>query len=530
MGTETLRRLRWLLPACAGIVCAILVSVVGQAPGRAAAVPLSIAIKGNHFVNGSGQTVRLLGVNHASFEYACEQGWGYNDGHMNAADATAIASWHATAVRVALNEDCWLGINGQPNSSQHPNPRLTVAGYRQAVERYVSALNAAGLYVILDLHWTAPGTKVADGQRPMPDDHSGAFWTSVASRFKGNPAVVFDAFNEPYSPAAINDPGYPVTWDCWRNGAATHDCRLPASNAGEPPDNNTLYSPVGMQYLVDRIRATGATQPILLGGLTFANDLSQWLANEPSDPDHQLAASYHGYQGEPCSTQSCWDGTIAPVAARVPVVTGEFGENNFDSATCAARTPSTFDTDYMNWADQHGVSYLAWGWEPLSRQDISHQGCRAYYLTSDLSGTPAAPNGTALHGHLAALAARRGTPPPPRLRRFGAKVMAGGSAVSFTLRATENSIGTLSGQTVDSFATTANRQRRHRVSVGSVRFKLAAGTSKAVALKLSRASRRLLSRQHKLTVQITVTLTNAGRRRAVSRHRLTLTLPPHRRG
>lgn len=98
------------------------------------------------------------------------------------------------------------------------------------------SLNAAGLYVILDLHWTAPGTKVADGQRPMPDDHSGAFWASVASTLKANPAVVFDAF----------------------------------SNAGEPPDNNTLYTPVGMQYLVDQIRATGATQPILLGGLTFA--------------------------------------------------------------------------------------------------------------------------------------------------------------------------------------------------------------------------------------------------------------------
>jgi endoglucanase len=526
MGPETLR-LRWLLPACAGIVCAILVFVLGLAPGRAAAVPLSIAVRGNHFVNGSGQTVRLLGVNHASFEYACEEGWGYNDGHMDAGDAAAIASWLATAVRVPLNEDCWLGINGQPNSSDGANPPLTMAGYRQAVEHYVAALNAAGLYAILDLHWTAPGTKVADGQRPMPDDHSGAFWTSVASTFKGNHAVVFDAFNEPYSPAAINDPGFPVTWDCWRNGTANHDCPLPAANTGEPPDNNTLYRPVGMQFLVNQIRAAGAKQPILLGGLTFANDLSQWLANEPSDPDHQLAASYHGYQGEPCDTQSCWASTIAPIAAQVPVVTGEFGEDNFDSPTCADRTPSTFDAAYMNWADQHGVSYLAWGWEALSPQEIRDQGCRAYYLTSDARGTPAAPNGTALHDHLAALAA--GTRTSPRLRRFGAKVTPGANAISFTLRASENSTATLSGLTVNSFATTANQQQ-HRVSLGSIRFKLAGGTSKTVALTLSRVSRKLLSRQHRLKVQITITLTDAGRRHAVSRHALTLTLPAHRRG
>jgi endoglucanase len=528
MGPEILR-LRWLVPACAGIVCAILASGLGQAPGRAAAVPLSVAVHGNHFVNGSGQTIRLLGVNHASFEYACEQGWGYNDGHMDATDAAAIASWHATAVRVPLNEDCWLGINGQPNSSDGANPPLTMAGYRQAVEHYVAALNAAGLYVILDLHWTAPGTRVADGQRPMPDDHSGAFWTSVATTFKSNHAVVFDAFNEPYSPDAINDPGHPVTWDCWRNGTTNHGCLLPASNTGEPPDNNALYSPVGMQYLVNQIRATGATQPIMLGGLTFANDLSQWLANEPTDPDHQLAASYHGYEGEPCDTQSCWDSTIAPVAARVPVVTGEFGEDDFDSATCATRTPSTFDADYMNWADQHGVSYLAWGWEPLTSTEISDQGCRAYYLTSDTRGTPAAPNGTALHDHLAGLAAGASTTMSPRLRRFGAQVKAGGNAVSFTLRASQSSSATLSGQTVDTFATTAS-QPHHRVSLGSIRFTLAAGTSKTVALTLSRASRKLLSRQHKLKVQVTVTLTNAGRRRAVSHHMLTLTLPAHRRG
>jgi endoglucanase len=522
MGPETLR-LRWLVPACAGIVCAILASGLGQAPGRAATVPLSIAVHGNHFVNGSGQTVRLLGVNHASFEYACEQGWGYNDGHMDATDAAAIASWHATAVRVPLNEDCWLGIN---DSGFYGD----ATGYRHAVENYVADLNAAGLYVILDLHWTAPGTKVANGQRPMPDDHSGAFWGSVATTFTSNHAVVFDAFNEPYSPDAVNDPGHPVTWDCWRNGTANHACSLPSSHPGEPPDNNTLYSPVGMQYLVDRIRATGATQPILLGGLAFANDLSQWLANEPSDPDHQLAASYHVYQGEPCGTESCWDSTIAPVAAQVPVVTGEFGEDDFDSPTCATRTPSTFDADYMNWADQQGISYLAWGWEALTSQQISNHGCRAFYLTSNPIGAPAAPNGTAVHAHLAALAAGAGTTTSPRLRRFGAQVQPGGTVVSFTLQASQSSTVTLSGQTVNSFATTAAPQGRRRVPLGSVRFQLAAGTSKTVALTLSQASRKLLSRQHKLKVQVTITLTNAGRRRAVSRHALALTLPAHRRG
>jgi endoglucanase len=473
--------------------------LVVQAPGTAAAAPLSIAVQGNHFVNGAGQTVRLLGANHPSFEYACAFGYAYSDGNTDARDAAAIASWHATAVRVPLNEDCWLGINGLPSNSQNPSPPLTVAGYRKAVQDYVADLNAAGLYVILDLHWTAPETYVADGQRPMPDGHSVDFWTSVASTFKSNPAVVFDVFNEPYSPAAVNDPGFPVDWNCWKAGG----CFLPSSKDSDPPNNDIQYPAVGMQKLVDTIRATGATQPILLGGLSYANDLSGWLANEPTDPgaSPQLAASFHNYQGETCSSKACWDGTIAPVAARVPVVTGEF-----DQGVCR---PSNFDETYMNWADQHGVGYLAWGWWVLSAQEIKDAGCSAYYLITEPGGTPAAPNGTALHDHLAALAAS-GSGLAPRLAGFSAKVKNGGKSVSFVLRSDQNSTGVLSGRTVK------------RVSLGSAHFKLTARKPKAVVLRLSKAARKLLARRHTLRVQITVALTNSAKRRAVSHRTLTL--------
>src|ERR1700760_3089116 len=112
MGPGLLRQMgrRWL--AVAGIACAIVLMVLAQTPGRAASVPLSISVQGNHFVNGAGQTVRLLGVNHPSSEYACVDGFGYNDGHQDDADAAAIASWDATAVRVPLHEDFLLGING----------------------------------------------------------------------------------------------------------------------------------------------------------------------------------------------------------------------------------------------------------------------------------------------------------------------------------------------------------------------------------------------------------------------------------
>src|SRR5213082_1383563 len=84
------------------------------APGPPATAPLSIGVSGNHLVNASGQAIRLLGVNRSGTEYACIQGWGIFDGPNDATSVRAIASWRTNAVRVPLNEDCWLAINGAP--------------------------------------------------------------------------------------------------------------------------------------------------------------------------------------------------------------------------------------------------------------------------------------------------------------------------------------------------------------------------------------------------------------------------------
>jgi hypothetical protein len=532
IGAQLGRRVRIaLVPliAALGVAAAVLL-----APGSGHADTLSIAVSGNHFVNGAGQTVRLLGADHPSFEYACIYGYGYNDGQMDATDAAAIASWHATAVRIPLNEDCWLGTNNEPSNSQNPQPPLTVSGYRAAVQAYVSALHAAGLYAILDLHWTAPGGFAADGQRSMPDTQSTAFWTSVASTFASDPAVVFDVFNEPYSPALVNDPSHPVDWNCWLNGG----CTVPSANDQSTPDPIFNYTAVGMQALVNAIRATGARQPIMVGGLAYANDLSGWLAHEPNDPLGQLAASFHVYQGEACATQACWDQQVAPVAAQVPVVTGEF-----DQDVCA---PSTFDNDYMTWADAHGISYLAWGWWVLTPQEISDAGCSAYYLRTDAAGTPAAPNGVNLHDHLAALFAAGGTTPTQTapttstptttpttngggkpvapISSFAAKLAANGKTLAITLKAPLASTGSISARTVKTFPVKGSKKKKP-VTVGTAKISLAAGKAKTVNLTLSSASRTLLRKLKSLKVQLVITLSNAQAKSTGTSRTVTLKAP-----
>jgi endoglucanase len=96
----------------------------------------------------------------------------------------AIAAWHTNIVRVPLNEDCWLGINGAA-------PAYSGANYQAAIVNYVNLLHANGLYAILDLHWSAPGAQQATGLQAMVDaDHGLAFWSSMATTFKNDLAVL----------------------------------------------------------------------------------------------------------------------------------------------------------------------------------------------------------------------------------------------------------------------------------------------------------------------------------------------------
>ena len=343
------RRLTFL-----AIAAAIGASVWTALPARAAT--LSIAVSGNHLIDGTGQPVRLLGVNRSGTEYACVQWGGIFDGPSDDASVSAIASWHVNAVRVPLNEDCWLGINGEPVGG------LTAAAYQQAIQQYVQTLHNHGMYAILELHWNAPGTAKATGQQAMVDaDHGPAFWSGVASAFKSDPAVLFDLYNEPQF----------ISWSCWRDGTG-----CPVS-----------WAVAGMQSLVNTVRATGATQPIMLGGVAYANDLSQWLAYEPTDSQHALVASHHTYNFNTCNSISCWSTTVAPVAAQVPVVAGEIGED--DGA-------HGFIDSFMGWADPLGISYLAWTWDTW--------GCAAgAVLISDYAGTPCQTFGSGYQAHLAQL-------------------------------------------------------------------------------------------------------------------------------
>ncbi len=151
-----------------------------------------VRVVGNRLVSQAGRTVRLIGVDASGTSYSCVESRYFSWDPSTATEAGAIASWGADVVRVPLNEDCWLGINGAP--LDYP-----AAIYREDVIQWVQAINDAGMVAILDLHLSAPGSTLADEQWPMADaDHSITFWSQVASTFRDDPSVIFDLFNEPF--------------------------------------------------------------------------------------------------------------------------------------------------------------------------------------------------------------------------------------------------------------------------------------------------------------------------------------------
>ncbi len=316
-----------------------------------------LSVLGNRIVTANGQPVHLHGVNRSGTEFACVQGHGIFDGRADNASLAAIRSWNANAVRVPMNEDCWLDINGV-------DPSYAGAAYQRAILDYVARILAWGLTPIVELHWSAPGTTQATQQTPMPNrDHTPAFWSDVARRFAGDQRVVLELFNEPY-PAGNRDND--EAWRCWRDGGT---CTA------------ISYQVAGMQELVNAVRAAGALNVILLGGVQYSNTLTGWLAYKPDDATGNLAAAWHVYDFNACSTTACWDTVVGAVAAAVPVVTTEIGQ----------RDAADFAEPLMTWLDEHDTGYLAWTWntwgDPLS-------------LIVNYDGTPSPVYGTIYRTHL----------------------------------------------------------------------------------------------------------------------------------
>jgi hypothetical protein len=373
--------------------------------------PLHVA--GNTLQNTSGQSVLLHGALRNGPEYACQQGWGLTDGPTGDAEFAPMASWKINSVYLGLDEQCWLGVNGVPAQYAGQN-------YINFVKAEVASAESHGIYPVVGLFTGDPGTDTpnwndgSNGQPPLADnDHTPLFWEELANTFKGDPNVIFRLEEEPHN----NSGWWPTLsdWQCWSQG----DVQYAPSGDQTPPTPPTpsgsvphcslkdaaghAYQAVGMQSMINIIRGTGATNVIQVPGEAYANVYSCSATTSPvqcgfldsadgvkvSDTLNppQLGADTDNYPdvGQDCQSTSCFDATYAPVAAVMPIDSGETGvigngSNGFP-----------LEQAYLNWMDSHHQSYYGSAWDTWSN------------LITDYNGTPKSPFGTYFHDHLASL-------------------------------------------------------------------------------------------------------------------------------
>ena len=162
----------------------------------------------------------------------------------------------------------------------------------------------------------------------------------VARTFSDNDGVIFEPYNEPF-PDENRDSE--AAWECWLDGC---------ENVRGWGTTET-YQTVGMQALVDAIRSTGSEHLILLGGTVYSNSLSRWLEYKPDDPLDNLAAAWHIYNFNGCASEACWNDAPAELAAQVPVVVTELGQND---------CKGDFIEPLIDWLSAKNIGYLAWSW------------------------------------------------------------------------------------------------------------------------------------------------------------------------
>jgi aryl-phospho-beta-D-glucosidase BglC (GH1 family) len=367
------------------------------APSDAA---LSIRISGNHFIDGAGKTVQLRGVNVSGLEFVSVQGWDAANpwgGQVGSGlpNFSAMKSWDINVVRVPLNEASWLGYQcvDATGATRNPDPGHN---YQATVKQTIAGATAAGLYVIIDLHWTAPKNFCPLAQNPMADaDNSINFWNSIAATFKAYPNVMFELFNEPYV-YWLEAPG--TEWQTTMQGGNITQY----VTGGNPYQVAHTWKVAGMQQMLNTVRATGATNPVLIAGVNWAGDLSQWLANAPKDPLKQIAAVWHAYPAHgstfgtaaytlPGGGQASYANAQKILAAGVPVAITETGDRD---AKGTASAP--FASQLLPWADKAGASYLGWAWDVWQNDEN--------VLIKDKEGTPSDGYGVYFKQHLGCVA------------------------------------------------------------------------------------------------------------------------------
>lgn len=293
-----------------------------------------LRVSGRKLETVSGEEVWLQGVNVVSLEFRLR------GEHVPEAIIAAIDEWKSNAIRLPVKESYWFGREkGQEDGG---------AAYRELVDQAVRMVNDRGAYLILDLHrFGAPRSEHVD------------FWREAAAKYKNQPGVLFDIFNETHS----------ISWEVWRDGGWVEERKKPADEdtflaAEEVAKGKAGFHSPGMQKLVAAVRETGARNVIIAGGLDWAYDLSGIVNGYAlSDPSgNGIMYSTHIY-----NWKSDWAGMVMGAAEHYPIFVGEVGADVKKMSFIPLERqedPSTWVPDMLGLIQKHRFHWTGWSFHP----------------------------------------------------------------------------------------------------------------------------------------------------------------------
>jgi endoglucanase len=251
------------------------------------AITPELKVEGNQVRTADGRPVWLQGLSVDSMQWSQGENvlWTIR---------VAIDDWKSNVIRLPVHDTFWYGKGkGQPQGGE--------VAYRDTVDKAIKLASTRGAWVVLDLH-----------RFGAPTEENIVFWKEVAERYKNNPAVLFELFNEAHG----------ITWEIWRNGGSLKDVKHKDVN----PTENTLKMEVdwtpGMQALVKAVRDTGAKNIIVAGGLDWAYDLSG-VANGYALDD--LGGNGIIYVSHIYPWKRDWQDKVLVAADKYPIIITEVG-------------------------------------------------------------------------------------------------------------------------------------------------------------------------------------------------------------
>ncbi len=239
-------------------------------------------------------------------------------------------AWFANIVRVPLNESLWVNTCSSAPSND--------ASYPSKVDAEVQSITSRGMLALLDLHTNVVSDCGASNRQAMADAaHAPAFWSQLANRYKTNPMVAFDLYNEPHD---ISD-------GVWLNG-------------GTATYKGVSFQAAGMQKLYDTVRAAGANNLVFITGQLYGSR----PATDPVKGTNIVNAA-HDYTCAEAAPPNC--PATQPYNANLilkswtafgtnnPVMVTEFGWPDKNNAT--------FIGNVISGAEANGWGWIAFAWD-----------------------------------------------------------------------------------------------------------------------------------------------------------------------